>query len=84
MAKKVITANPAVQAVFSYTSECCKVRAKKPPVERSASDRASKEYSQCGLGIWRCSTCENRCKVKRSRIKESDGAQTGTPASERT
>lgn len=69
----VIKAGP----VFNYTSECCGVRAKKPPVERSAADKAEGKFSECALGSWRCSQCTKPCKVKRSKVKETDG-ESGT------
>lgn len=78
MAKKKVTPNAKVVAVFTYTSVCCDAPAKKPPVERSASDRSESKYSECSLGKWDCVKCAKRCKVTRSRAKESDGGPAST------
>ena len=67
--------------VFNYTSVCCEAPAKKPPVERSIDDITNGEFSQCHLGKWHCTKCGRNCKVKRTRIKETDGAATVTTAS---
>lgn len=56
--------------VFNYTSECCEEGARKPPVERSDSDRSENKFSECGLGTWTCSKCGKKCKVKRTRISQ--------------
>ena len=80
--KKVKLAPVVRKQSFVYTSVCCKKVAKKPPVERSAEDRAANEYSQCGLGMWKCTQCEKHCKVTRSRkeeSKETDGTNTDSP-----
>jgi hypothetical protein len=74
--KKVKIARIKLRQTFVYTSVCCEAPAKKPPVERSLEDFVSNEYSKCGLGVWRCTKCAKKCKVKRSRVKESDGAGT--------
>ena len=71
--KKSTPAKKAIDATFSYTSDCCKVAGKKPPVERSAEDRANNEYSQSGLGTWRCSKCAKKCKVTRGKAKDNGG-----------
>jgi hypothetical protein len=60
--------------VFNYTSVCCEAPAKKPPVERSIEDITNGEFSQCHLGKWHCTKCQNGCKVKRSRVKELNGS----------
>jgi hypothetical protein len=73
--------------VFIYTSVCCGERAKKPAVRRSAEDRAANEYSQCGLGTWRCGKCGKKAKAKRSKNtpKETDGSEaTNSTASTET
>jgi hypothetical protein len=71
--KKSTKVKKAIDATFSYTSDCCKVPGKKPPVERSAEDKENNEFSQSGLGTWRCSKCAKKCKVTRGKAKESDG-----------
>ena len=71
--KKSTPVKKAIDATFSYTSDCCKVAGKKPPVERSAEDKANNEYSQSGLGTWRCSRCAKKCKVTKSKAKETNG-----------
>ncbi len=58
------------KAVFVYTSVCCTAPAKKPAVVRSPEDKKAKEYSKCGLGVWRCTNCERVAKVTRSKNKE--------------
>jgi hypothetical protein len=58
--------------VFNYTSICCNQPARKPPVQRADVDIAEGKYSECGLGHWTCSQCEKSCKVKRTRIKETN------------
>lgn len=79
--KKSIKVKPVTrERVFNYISLCCDKPAKKPLVKRAESDIAENKFSECGLGKWHCSQCENRCKVKRVRIKETDGKpnETGT------
>jgi len=72
--KKVVFAVKG-EPVFNYTSECCGQPGKKPPVERSKADREAGKFSECALGSWTCSQCTKPCKVKRSRVKEKDGAE---------
>jgi hypothetical protein len=79
--KKKAPAKKAINATFTYTSACCKVAGKKPPVERTPEDFAANEYSQSGLGTWRCGKCNQKCKVTRSKAKETD-ADAGTAAEE--
>ena len=67
-----------VKNVFIYTSVCCSAPAKKPPVERSASDRAENKFSECTLGKWHCTKCAKNCKVTRNKAKESTPDGTGT------
>ena len=76
--KPVVNAIPR-KVTFSYTSICCGVGATKPPVERSAADKAENNYSTCGLGKWHCDKCGKNCKVKRSKISEANnGTSTGS------
>lgn len=60
---------PATRSVpvYTYTSICCEAPAKKPPCERSVTDRKENKYSRAGLGHWRCTKCAAGCKVKRSK-----------------
>jgi hypothetical protein len=74
MSRKKKNVKPQIKRaeVFIYTSICCNVKAKKPPVQRADADIAESKFSECGLGHWTCSQCEKSCKVKRTRIKENN------------
>ena len=85
--KKRVVPNKLRSRVFNYTSVCCDAPANKPPVERSAEDRAEGKFSECHLGKWHCSKCGKACKVKRSRIKEDkqvDGTNSESGTAEGT
>jgi len=59
------------QAAFTYTSVCCSKMARKPPVQRSPQDFKENTFSECGLGVWRCDSCGQKCKVKRASVKNT-------------
>ena len=52
---------------FIYTSVSCKTSATKDPCVRRSEDLKARQYSQCALGHWRCSSCGKSCKVERSK-----------------
>lgn len=61
--KSPLNTAPKRSIVFTYTSACCSVPAKKPPCVKPVGD--TKELMS--LGKWRCSSCGKRCKVTRSK-----------------
>ena len=82
--KKHVPATKPQDPVFLYTSVCCKVQAKKPACKRKPEDKAENKFSESPLGSWRCSQCEQPCKVTRSKFKreEPNGAVTGDTGTE--
>ena len=64
------------EAVFIYTSVCCNVPAKKPPLLNLHDMEAARETS---LGTWRCSACGKVCKCTRSlnKVEKKNNPQEG-------
>ena len=59
--------------VFEYTSDCCKLPARKPragqKVDEKNPESGKTEKSSKGLGKWTCSGCQKKCKVTRQKPK---------------